>query len=90
MNKKKFLARLITNQKNVKYNDFIALVKAFEFVHRRTDGSHDIFKHVSVSESLNTQSRKGEAKPYQVRQFLAIVEEHNLMLKSEKEEDEDV
>ena len=90
MTKKKLLARLITNQSNVKYNDFIALVKAFDFVHRRTEGSHDIFKHIEVPESLNTQSRKGEAKPYQVRQFLAIVEEYDLRLKSKKEESEDV
>ena len=90
MNKKKMLARLIANQKNVKYNDFITLVKAFEFVHRRTDGSHDIFKHTSVPESLNTQNKKGEAKPYQIRQFLAIVEEYDLKLEGEKEESESV
>jgi hypothetical protein len=31
-----------------------------------------------VPELVNVQERKGMAKPYQVRQFLELVEEHDL------------
>lgn len=43
-------------------------------------GSHHIFTHPDLAEILNLQSVRGEAKPYQVRQLLRIVEKHNLTL----------
>lgn len=88
MNKKKLLARLMANQKNVKYNDFVALLKAFGFRIDRREGSHTIYKNINLPVRLNIQSKKGEAKPYQVEQFLAIIEKHDLSLDSEKETDE--
>jgi len=32
---------------------------------------------------VNLQNRKGKAKPYQVRQFLELIEQHNLSLEEE-------
>ena len=43
-------------------------------------GSHHSFTHPDLAEILNLQSVRGEAKPYQVRQLLRIVEKHNLTL----------
>jgi len=61
----------------------VALVEAFGFRLARVSGSHHIFEHADVSEIINLQDRKGKAKPYQVRQFLELVEEYNLQLGEE-------
>jgi hypothetical protein len=36
--------------------------------------------HRDISELVNLQEVHGEAKPYQIRQFLRLVERHNLNL----------
>jgi len=83
LNKKKLLARLQNNSNNVRYGDFILLAEAFGFKHRRTEGSHNIYKNPVVGESLNLQEEKGKAKPYQIKQFLAIIEKYNLRMEGE-------
>ncbi|MGQ0663527.1 MAG: type II toxin-antitoxin system HicA family toxin [Pseudomonadota bacterium] len=57
-------------------------IEAFGFVHRRTTGSHWIFRHPAVPRPLSPQPRKGEAKPYQVAQFLEMVEEYGLRMEA--------
>ena len=64
------------------------LVEALGFELRRTSGSHHIFSHPDVPELLNLQDVKGEAKPYQVRQFLRLVERYALSLRSDREDNE--
>lgn len=45
----------------------------------RTRGSHHVFVHPDIAELLSIQPRKdGKAKPYQLRQFLKLVEEYSL------------
>jgi len=45
----------------------------------RTRGSHHIFVHPDIAELLSVQPRKdGKAKPYQLRQFLKLIEEYSL------------
>ena len=80
LNKRKFFAQILNNSKNVKYDDFVTLIKAFGYEYVRTNGSHNIYEHKDVPEPLNIQNRKGETKPYQVKQFLAFVEKYNLKL----------
>ncbi len=46
----------------------------------RVAGSHHIFAHPDIAELINVQEIDGEAKPYQVRQFLRLVERYNLRL----------
>jgi predicted RNA binding protein YcfA (HicA-like mRNA interferase family) len=58
----------------------VILVEAFGFRLSRTSGSHHIFIHPNVKELVNLQNVKGQAKPYQVRQFLKLVERYNLEL----------
>lgn len=72
------LARIINNNKNVKFNDFIIIVEAFGFDLTRSEGSHYIYKNFAVNEWINLQERNGEAKPYQIKQFLSLVEMYNL------------
>jgi hypothetical protein len=56
------------------------LVEAFGFELRRTSGSHHVFVHPDVRELLNLQEVRGQAKPYQIRQFLRLVERYALNL----------
>ena len=55
-----------------------AVAKAFGFELSRVRGSHHIFEHPDVPDILNLQDCGGQAKPYQVEQFLALVEQYNL------------
>jgi predicted RNA binding protein YcfA (HicA-like mRNA interferase family) len=56
------------------------LVEAFGFELSRTRGSHHIYEHPGVPEILNLQNVSGQVKPYQVRQFLQLVEQYSLKL----------
>ena len=83
MNKRRFLKKILAGSKNVRFSDMVGLVEAFGFELSRTDGSHHIFTRTGISELVNLQNVRGEAKPYQVRQFLRLVERHNLLLENE-------
>lgn len=80
MNKRKLLQRALSGSKNIRFADFILLVEAFGFRRVRTSGSHQIFEHTAIAELVNLQNRKGKAKPYQIKQFLELVELYNLKL----------
>jgi hypothetical protein len=43
-------------------------------------GSHHIFGHPDFPEQLNLQEEVGQAKQYQIRQFLRLVERYALTL----------
>lgn len=62
----------------------VSLVEAFGFFLSRTSGSHHIFTHPEISELVNLQEADGKAKPYQIRQFLRLVERYNLRLGDEE------
>jgi hypothetical protein len=84
MNRKKLLARLSRGQLgNVGFSDMVGLAKGFGFELARIRGSHHVFQHPSVPEMFNLQEVNGEANPYQVRQFIRIVERHNLRLEDD-------
>ena len=59
------------------------LVEAFGFELRRTSGSHHVFVHPEIRELVNLQEVRGQAKPYQIRQFLRLVERYALSLEDE-------
>ena len=80
MNKRKLLQLIINNQKNVSFNDFVIILESYGFIKSRADGSHNIFKNSSVNEIINIQNVKGEAKPYQIKQFFSLVEKYNLKM----------
>ena len=68
---------------NVAFGDMVSLVEGFGFSLARVLGSHHIFAHPLIPELVNVQSVGGEAKPYQIRQFLRLVERYNLQLEEE-------
>lgn len=80
MNPRKLLRRILAGSRNVRFDDMVGLVEAFGFRELRVSGSHHIFGHPEVEEIVNLQEVGGQAKPYQIRQFLELAEAHNLTL----------
>jgi predicted RNA binding protein YcfA (HicA-like mRNA interferase family) len=81
MKKQKLLQRVLAGStKNIAFGEIVALVEAFGFRLSRVTGSHHIFAHAEVPELVNLQEVGGMAKPYQIRQFLKLVERYNLMI----------
>ena len=62
------------------FRDFERLLSAFGFAHDRTVGSHRQYVHPKVPRSLPVQPSGKDAKPYQVRQFLDMIEEYRLSM----------
>jgi len=76
---RKVFEKLVAGSLDIRFSDFIVLLERFGFVLDRTRGSHHIFIHPGIAELLSVQPRKdGKAKPYQLRQFLKLIEEYSL------------
>ena len=74
---------LLEGRRNVRFDDLIRLAEAFGFELKRVTGSHHILAHRDMAELLNLQpGPDGKAKPYQVKQLVALVERHGLKLKA--------
>ena len=81
MNRRKLLRRLAQGSlHNVAFDDMVRLIEGFGFSLARTSGSHHILVHPDLPELVNLQNVEGEAKPYQIRQFLRLVERYDLRL----------
>jgi hypothetical protein len=81
MNRKQLLKRLADGAlHNIAFGDLADLAEGFGFRLRRTSGSHHIFVHPDVPEILNLQDVRGEAKSYQIRQLLRLVERYNMQV----------
>ncbi len=84
MNRRKLLLRLSQGAlHNVVFADVVNLVEGFGFRRERVKGSHHIFTHPAIPNLINLQEVRGEAKPYQIRQFLRLVERYNLRLEED-------
>jgi hypothetical protein len=80
MRPRKVYERILAGSRNVRFEDVCRLAEAFGFRRDRTSGSHHIFRH-SRGLMLNLQpDRNGQAKFYQIRQFLELVEQNGLSL----------
>jgi HicA toxin of bacterial toxin-antitoxin, len=66
--------------RNVAFADMLHLMAGFGFSVARIKGSHHLLAHPGVPELVNLQEVRGEAKPYQIRQALRLVERYNLEL----------
>ncbi len=82
--KSKLFQKVLSSSKNVRFDEFIALLEGFGFVLERTRGSHHIFSHPEIPELFTIQPKRNrQAKPYQMRQFLKLVEQFDLKLKED-------
>lgn len=84
MNKKKLLKRILDGNRDVRFSEFISLIEAFGFRISRVTGSHHIFVRDGVRELLNLQNVGGRVKPYQIQQWLKLVERYNLTLENDE------
>jgi predicted RNA binding protein YcfA (HicA-like mRNA interferase family) len=67
----------------VRFADLHRLLVALGFGLQRTSGSHRIYAHPLIPEQINIQEVDGQAKPYQVRQLMRLVERYALNLEIE-------
>lgn len=80
MRNKALLQRIRSGaRQNVRFADFTRLVEAHGFVFAGQAGSHRGYKHLCGA-VLTLQEKDGEAKPYQIAQFLHIVDAYGLTM----------
>ena len=77
---KLFVLLLENSNRDVAFRDFLALIVALGFVHSRTKGSHQSFVHKKCPKLLVVQPKGKDAKRYQVRELLVMIEEYGLAL----------
>lgn len=83
MKKDKIFQKLISGSKNITYAELLLIIEAFGFIEVRSKGSHHLFKKEGIEEFINIQNVDGKAKPYQIKQFLSIVEKYNILMEAE-------
>ena len=77
----KLYAWLLANPRaSLSFQDFERLLRAFGFALDRTVGSHRQYTHPRVSRTLPVQPSGKDAKRYQVREFLAMIEAYDLSI----------
>ncbi len=78
----KLHGQLIVNPRTIiTFRDFERLIVAFGFRHVRTTGSHKLYVHPAISRPYPVQPTGKDAKPYQVRELLELIELHGLQIK---------
>ncbi len=60
------------------FKELCRIAEAFGFELKRTSGSHHIFQHPAVPGNLNLQPSGKDAKPYQIRQLLDMIDSNGL------------
>lgn len=76
----KLYERVKNNPQDVRFSDICKLAEVFGFSYKGGKGSHRAYTREGIDVILNFQNVNGKAKPYQVRQFLNIIEDYNLGL----------
>ena len=80
MRPRKVYEKILAGSRNVRFENLCRLAEGFGFQRDRISGSHHIYRHPRGL-MLNLQpDRSGQAKFYQVRQLLELVEENGLTL----------
>ena len=80
MNKRKLLEKLLSGSKNIRFSEAVKCAETFGFRLMRIKGSHHIYTHPQVQELINLQDDNGQAKPYQIKQLLKIIEQYDLKM----------
>jgi predicted RNA binding protein YcfA (HicA-like mRNA interferase family) len=81
MNRRKLLQRILQgSHHNISFSDLIHLLEGLGFRETRTRGSQRQFDHPAVPERVNLQPERGQAKAYQIRQIVDLIERYNLGL----------
>jgi predicted RNA binding protein YcfA (HicA-like mRNA interferase family) len=81
--RRRLLQKLLSGSKNIRFAEAVACAEAFGFRLSRINDSHHIYVHADVPELVNLQNVNGQAKPYQVKQLLRLIERYNLQMEEE-------
>ena len=79
MEKEEIYRELKERVANVRFEELCRAAESFGFKFKGGKGSHRIFVREGIKELLNFQDVRGKAKPYQVRQFIKLIEKYNLV-----------
>jgi predicted RNA binding protein YcfA (HicA-like mRNA interferase family) len=74
---------LSSSSRSISFRDFERLLRAFGFELDRTTGSHRQYVHPKVPRAFPVQPEGKDAKRYQVREFLELIERYALHLGGE-------
>ncbi|MBA2467200.1 MAG: type II toxin-antitoxin system HicA family toxin [Sphingomonas sp.] len=69
---------LASTSRSISFRDFERLLRAFGFELDRTAGSHRQYVHPALQRAFPVQPSGKDAKRYQVREFLELVERYAL------------
>ena len=69
---------------NVSFVDAQRLAEALRFEQLRVAGSHHLYARHGIPEQLNLQERRGQAKPYQLRQLVMLIRRYDLSIEEGK------
>ena len=77
---KRTLERIVRGRAdaNLAFRDLVAVLRQLGF-EERIRGDHHIFTKGGIEEILNLQPRRGQAKPYQVKQVRGVITAHGLV-----------
>ena len=77
-----YVQLLASTARSISFRDFERLLRAFGFELDRTVGSHRQYVHPAIRRAFPVQPSGKDAKRYQVREFLELVEQHALHLEA--------
>ena len=78
MDKKEIYKNLKQSPHNVRFDEIFGMAEVFGFKFKGGKGSHRVFVRAGITEIMNFQNVKGKVKPYQIKQFLKIIEKYGL------------
>ena len=73
---------LASTSRSISFRDFERLLRAFGFELDRTVGSHRQYVHPAIHRAFPVQPSGKDAKRYQVREFLELVERYALHMEA--------
>jgi predicted RNase H-like HicB family nuclease len=79
MDRRKIYEKLKRASASIRFEEICKDAVDFGFVYKGGRGSHRIFIRQGINEILNFQNVRGMVKPYQVRQFIKIIEKYGLL-----------
>ncbi len=76
--RQKLIQKARNNPAGIRFEELCLLAEHMGFHRRGGKGSHIVYEKDGVEEILTFQDWKGMAKPYQVRQMLAVIEKYRM------------
>jgi len=76
--RQKRIDKAMNNPAGIRFKELCLLAEHMGFQKRGGKGSHVVYERDGVEEILTFQNHRGMAKPYQVKQMLAVIEKYQL------------